>query len=170
VTARIVLTGALPMTVTGLVRSGRSTPHIPAGLDTATSVCAGEQHLGPGPSYDHGFTIRATLGSGQGYAPGSQIEITIGSSFAIDGATYNGPGTYSIDWSSVPGSEPELNAVEIQSAEGDPIADMWKGTVTVSADERSATFSGIYDAVRVTPRGSGLVDSGTIEGTVRCVT
>jgi hypothetical protein len=167
-TGNITLTGALPMTITAFTDDSATIGR--PGYVRPCCFCYGKVHRGH-PPY-HGLDITAAFGAGTGYTPGEQVEVAITARSTIDGQIYTGPGTYAIDWvhgSGGSGSMPEANAVDIENSGGIPVANMWKGTITVSRDERRASFNGIYTHGLVTV-AEGWNDSGTISGVVSCVT
>jgi hypothetical protein len=109
------------------------------------------------------FGVVAAIGEASADV-GDVFEVEISALPGDGGAVYSGPGTYEIDYDSVPASA-AYDLVDIAVTGGTPVLQMWKGSITVNADQTSASFNGTYGTE------SGMVWStdGTLSGSVACV-
>jgi hypothetical protein len=109
------------------------------------------------------FGVVAAIGAASADV-GDVLEVEISALPGDGGAVYSGPGTYEIDYDSVPASA-AYDLVDIALTGGTPVLQMWKGSITVNADQTSASFNGTYG----TESGTVWSTDGTLSGSVACV-
>jgi hypothetical protein len=149
----IMVTGAAALDITGF------------DPNPTTATCAAGTYEGLDV-----FSLMATVSSASAGA-GDIVMVQVMQQPGDWGPVYEGPGTYTIDYTGSFGldEDPTADGVSIYPPYGayNPtvIAQMWQGTITVNTDQQSATFAGTYGQ----PTETGWSDEGSVSGSAICV-